>query len=537
MKETLDWLRAVWSRRRWLIVPTFLAPLSVGLTVALVMPGLYRATATVIVDRQQVPETLVAPTVTSALETRLQTISQEILSRSRLEALVAQFDLYPDVRMQLPSEAIVERMRRDITLELKGVDVRGQRQATVAFTVSYTGLVPEKVALVANTLASFYIEENLRVRERQAAGTAAFLRAQLAETKQRLDELERNVGAFKRRNLGELPEQLAANLATLERLQMQLRLNADGVMRAQERRTFLASQLEEIGAEGAVGDLQGVADQPLPAPSRLEQVRLRLAELRRRYTDLHPSVIAARAELEELTREIAARPADAASAKTASPPVRTAVEAGRPLSGSASTLRIRQALAEAETDVKVLKNENSQLRAAIASYQQRVERTPQREQEFKDLSRDYETTREFYQSLLKRHDEAQIAESMEQRQKGEQFRVIEPAVAPRQPIASRQRLIIMALVFSAGLAAGVAFLAEQFDTSFHTLAQLRGRTPLPVLVRIPRIITESDTHRSRIRARLATIATAIGAVVLASVSYVLVHGNEQLVWLVTRGRP
>jgi hypothetical protein len=200
-------------------------------------------------------------------------------------------------------------------------------------------------------------------------------------------------------------------------------------------------------------------------------------------------------------------------------------------------LRIRQALAEAETDLKVLKNENHQLRAAVATYQQRIERIPQREQEFKDLSRDYETTREFYQSLLKRHDEAQVAESMEQRQKGEQFRVIEPAVAPRQPVASRMRLMVMTVVLSAGLACGVAFLAEQFDTSFHSLAELRGRSSLPVLVSIPRIITESDANRNRLRTRLATVATTIGVVALVTASYVIVHGNEHLVWLMTRGRP
>src|ERR1043166_395858 len=126
-------------------------------------------------------------------------------------------------------------MREDIKLELKGVDVKGERRATVAFTISYRGSDPRTVALVTNTLASFYIEENLKVRERQATGTAEFLRVQLDETKKRLDVQERQVSEFKRRHLGELPQQMEPNLATIERLHSQLRLNADNQTRAMER--------------------------------------------------------------------------------------------------------------------------------------------------------------------------------------------------------------------------------------------------------------------------------------------------------------
>src|SRR5207244_29255 len=157
---------------------------------------------------------------------RLHTISQEILSRSRLEALMNRFGLYADLRKRVPSEEVIERMRKDIQLERKGVAVKGGRQATVAFTISYQGSEPATVSLVANTLASFYIEENLKARERQATGTAEFLKVQLGETKKRLDEQEQRVSEFKRRHLGELPQQMETNLASLERLRTQLRLNA-----------------------------------------------------------------------------------------------------------------------------------------------------------------------------------------------------------------------------------------------------------------------------------------------------------------------
>src|SRR2546428_274100 len=241
----LDGLLAVWSRRKWLAILAFVFPMSAAASLLAFLPNIYRSTATVLVDRQQVPETFVQPTVTSALETRLHTISQEILSRSRLDALINRFGLYVDLRKRVPSEEVIERMRRDIKLELKGVEVKGASQATVAFTISYQGGDPGTVSLVTNTLASFYIEENLKARERQATGTAEFLKVQLGETKKRLDEQEQRGSAFKRGYMGELPQQMETNLTTLERLHAQLRLNADNQTRAAERRQALPTQLAE----------------------------------------------------------------------------------------------------------------------------------------------------------------------------------------------------------------------------------------------------------------------------------------------------
>src|SRR3989454_1503743 len=241
---------AVWSRRKWLAILTFAAPFSVAASLVIALPDTYQSTATVLVDRQQVPETFVQPTVTSALETRLHTISQEILSRSRLEALITRFGLYSDLRSRVSAEEVIERMRGDIKLELKGVEARGQREATVAFAIKYLGGDPQTVAQVTNTLASFYIEENLKVRERQATGTAEFLKVQLEETKKRLDEQERQVSEFKRRYLGELPQQMETNVASLERLHIQLRLNSDNQTRAMERRAAPARPQAEPGALG-----------------------------------------------------------------------------------------------------------------------------------------------------------------------------------------------------------------------------------------------------------------------------------------------
>lgn len=188
-----DLALGVWSRRKGLAVLVFAGTFTGVAGIVRFLPDMYRATATVLVERQQVPESFVKPSVTGELETRLQTISQEILSRTRLVDLITRFDLYPGLRKRLPAEAVINRMRRDIQLEPKAVDQAGGRGATVAFALSYRGRDPETVARVTNTLASFFVAENLAIREQQATGTTEFLKQQLAEAKLQLEEQRRRV--------------------------------------------------------------------------------------------------------------------------------------------------------------------------------------------------------------------------------------------------------------------------------------------------------------------------------------------------------
>jgi polysaccharide chain length determinant protein (PEP-CTERM system associated) len=495
---------AIWSRRRRLATAAFLGPVTVALSIAAFLPPIYRSTATILVERQQVPEAFVQSTVTGAVETRLQTISQEILSRSRLEALITRFGLYGELRQRVPLEALIERLRHDIQVKLQSVQQLVRGDAAVAFTVGYQGRRPDVVALVTNTLASFYVEENLRIRERLAAGTADFLRTQLEETKRRLDEQEGRVSDFKRRHLGELPEQLAANLATLERLNAQLRLNSDNQTRSVERRATL-------GGAGA-----GVE----AAESRLVRLRRELEVLRGRYTEKYPDVVSVRAEIVALEQQLATVQPDGA---------RNGAER-KPEAVPASPLR--QAADDADGELRALKREEKSLRSAIAEYQQRVENAPRREQEFQELSRDYQSTKDLYGRLLKRYEEAQLAETLEQRQKSEQFRVVEPATAARQPAApNRLGLAVAGIALSFAFAVGVALLAERADTSFHSLDELRAAVAVPVVGRLPRIVTATDRQqRQRARWIGASVALA-GLLVLVGATYLLAHGNERLVWL------
>ena len=513
----MEQLLEIWSRRKWLGIVVFAAVLTAAGTVVTVLPDIYRSTATVLVERHQVAEAFVKSSVTGELETRLQTISQEILSRARLEGVINRFGLYPDLRERTPLAGIVEKMRRDIQLEIKGVDAVSGR-ATVSFNLSYRGRQPETVARVTNTLASFYVEENTKLRAQQASSTAEFLGTQLAGIKKRLDEQEQRVKDFRTRYVGELPQQLTVNLATLERLHAQLHLNSANQLRATDRLAALEKQLAETDPGG------GAAATSDPVVARLAKLKEELRGLRGRFSDKYPDVIRMKADIAALEQELAERKPDG-------PPKTAPVASADPV-----VRRLKGALSAVDAEIKSLQAEDLRLRSDIAAYQQRVESAPQREQEFKELSRDYETTKDLYSSLLKRYEDAQLAESMEENQKGEQFRILDPALPEILPAApNRLRLTLMGLMLALGAAAAVVVLAEQLGGSFHSVSSLRAFTKVPVLVSIPLLVTVADRRRMRWRSCLVAVAVMLSLALIAKASASFASGNELLAAMLMRG--
>ena len=243
----LEFMLEVWSRRKALALLVFGAVFAAAVSITASLPDLYRATATVLVETQHVSEELVRSSVSAELETRIQTIREDVMSRGRLGDLVTRLDLYPELRAKgVAFDAIIERMRRDIDLDLNTVAPTGGHTPTIAFAIKYIGRDPRTVAQVANMLASLYIVENSKIREGQAVRTAEFLKTQLDASKKELDAQERRANEFNLNHIGELPQQVAANLASLERLNTQLRLNGENQVRAMDRRERLERQLTEL---------------------------------------------------------------------------------------------------------------------------------------------------------------------------------------------------------------------------------------------------------------------------------------------------
>jgi polysaccharide chain length determinant protein (PEP-CTERM system associated) len=507
-------LEVAW-RRKWPALVAFAAAFAAFASVAMSLPDLYRATATVLVESQHVSEELVRTSVSSELETRIQRIRQELTSRGRLGDLITRLDLYRDLRAKgMPFDEVIEQMRRDLQLDLQGVDQLSVRSPTIAFTISYSGRDPQTVAQVANILASYYVDENTRLRAGQAARTAEFLKVQLADIKRQLDEQDSRASAFKLTHLGELPQQIEANLGSLERLNTQLRLNAESQLRAMDRRDRIEAQITET---------QNPERQAVPVSGRaaeLAKLRLELSDLRRQFSDAYPDVIRIKSEIAALERQEHEGTNGTAAASRVDPKDRLA-----------------QSLADVQKELVALKDEEVGLRGAIASYERRVENVPKRQEEFQALSRDYATTKERYDTLLKRYEEAQLAANLEQGQKVEQFRVLDSAIPPRNPSApGRFRLLLAGLIAAIVFAAAIVVLAEKVDTSFHSLEDLRANVSGLTFFSIPVIESPSVTRRQwRLMAfRVATVVIAL-AVIVAGFRYVA-RDNEKLVRIVARGR-
>jgi polysaccharide chain length determinant protein (PEP-CTERM system associated) len=501
-----EWAQAVWRRRKWLALLVFVAFVSATVGVTRNLPDVYESAATVLVEHQQVPQSVAGPTGNgetlvrlNELETWLRAIIQHLLSRSRLSEMIARFDLYPELRRRATAEAIAERMRQDIQFQFKGVRQPTGQDATIAFSLSYRGHDPDTVARVANALAALYVEENARMREEQTAGTAEFLRGQVETAQRQLAQQEQRIRGFKTRHNGELPEQEAANLTALGQLNQQL------IVTRQRRDVLARQQLE----------LPGVAGDTLSA--RLAKLHQDLADLRTRYTDAHPEVARVKEEIAALERHLAAGGGTRAAAQDST---------GGPL----------QKDPVVEVELAALRGDEQGLRRQIADYEQRIANTPLVGQELQQLTRDYGGADQLYQTLLQRYEGAQLDARMGQHLQGDQFRILDPAVASRQPVAPNRSLIrLIGLLVSVGAAVGAAHLAELSDTSFHRVDDLRAFTGIPVLASIPPIVTAADLLRRRRRVGLTVLAAALGIAAIVSASSHLARSNETLLKLFTGG--
>jgi succinoglycan biosynthesis transport protein ExoP len=508
----LDQVKAMWGRRKWLAIFTAAAAFTAAVSVVLFLPNLYLSTVTVLVDRHQIPEAFVKATVQSELEPRLHMVSQDIMSRARLLALIERFNLYPALRAdkRVSERDLAERMRRDIQVQLKSVERKGADAATtVAVAITYRGSDPQTVSDVTNTLAGFYIEENRKTRERQASATSEVLKTQLQDTKKRLEQHEARMSAFRQKYPGALPQQAMGNLLSLERMQADLRLNSENYHRALERKQLLLQQPEMAGVPG------GVAVDPERA--HLARLKQELVQLRAQYSEKYPDVARTKAEIATLERQIAGRPATPGAAPAAEAP------------------RATGAIALVDAEIRRLKAEEQRLRDTIATYQRRVDEMPQREAEFQHMARDHETTRDLYTSLLARYEEATMGETLEHRNKGEVFRVVDPAVPADSPAAPKRLLLMLVCgMLSLGLAGAVVVVAEQLDTSFHSVESLRGFTSVPLAVAVPRILTESDHVQYRRRAGVAAAGALVALVLIMGAGYYYASGNYDLVALLVR---
>ena len=486
-EPVFDIALSILRRRKWAGVIAFVAALSLSVPFALFLPDVYRGVATVIVEDENA--SAVVRAIVPELETRLVTIQQELLSRARLTDLIVRLNLYSGLRARTSMEALVERMRREIHVELSRSD--RDHPTTIGLKISYIGLDPKSAAAVPNTLAALYVEENTKIRERQSSEMAAFLKNQVDAARRSVDAQQGRINRFKEEHVGQLPEQVSINMVTLERLNTRLRLNTDDQLRVRELQDRLASA--------------GAADTEGPDP--LQRMKQRLADLQSKYTDRHPDVVRAKAEIAEFERQRANAP--------------------RPVPRQHEHSRIT------DSELESLQHEERTLRTEIAEYEQRIQAAPKVEQELEALERDYASAKDSYSSILKRYEEAELADSLEQAKRPESFRVLDSAMVPGGPAApNRSRLLLMALVFAVAGAIATMFVTEHLDTSFHSVGDLRQFTTVPVLASIPFVAGRTSIW-SVLRVVLSVFAIGCICVLLAGFAYRAARHNTLLVWMLS----
>ncbi|HET8947400.1 MAG TPA: GNVR domain-containing protein [Candidatus Polarisedimenticolia bacterium] len=506
-------LLVLWRRRRgW-----FLAVLAIVFSGAAAgiaaLPDVYRGSVSILVEPRNIAQSVEEKPQIDDSEARLQAIREQIVARAPLQALIEQFDLYPRLRVgsYTPEEAI-EAMRRNVRFDLKSSDPMSARGGTISFSLNYLSEDPRLAAQVANALATGFIKANVQGHARQEGQAADFLTTQLAEAKTKLEEQEKRLSAYKEKSNGELPEQMEGNLSTLTRLSSQIASAEERENRLNDRRDQLSRQVASIDPGVANADV-GVAE--------MERLRAQLAELKTKYKDKHPAVVQVREQMEALARRLnsgdgGAGKLDARAAGADANPGggRTPSTTPHPPDGPSSPAggsvagRLKRALSQTDADLRAVRAEQDTLHQQIAVYQQRVERAPAREAEVAALQREYETAKETYNSLLKRSSEAHLREDLAQAQ--DQFRILDPAVVARHPVApNRMQLLVGALLLAAALAAGVVLVVERRDTTFHSPEDLRAFTRLPILADIPRLETRAAAWR--LRRRALTLACTLGA--------------------------
>jgi uncharacterized protein involved in exopolysaccharide biosynthesis len=539
-------------RRIWFVVIPFLVVLTGTILYVRYAPKEYKATTLILVTPQKVPEQFVKSTVTSNIEDRLQTISQEIMSRTRLEELISELKLYPESMKYRGKEEIVELMRKNIMIEIP----KNEKEKN-HFTISYIGKDPSVVAKVTAKLASSFIGENLRVREQQAQGTSEFLSVELQATKGKLESQERALTGFKRQFLGELPEQREANIRVLEQLQNQYQRVSESLRSARDRKVLIQKQLADI--EMMIGSVKGrmeVASKekreetssispypllfPSPGPSspamlesqsrpegkdpletQLEKLQAGLKELELRYTDKHPDILLTKKMIKELEARIEktklerdaeenrlekvkksekkealpptlASQLSASRAETSKDKKEDPIEKQELLRLTLRYKEMENQLVATDMEIERLKEDEAKVNSQIARYRERIENTPTREQAMSDLTRDYQNTREAYSSLLQKTQEAQRSENLERRQKGEQFRIVDPARVPEKPFKPDiPKVLLIGLFLAGGAGLGAAFFREHMDRSFHDPGDVEAALGLRVLANIPRVKEEA----------------------------------------------
>lgn len=506
VERYLDVLR---RRHLQLLVPFFLTWLIVwGLS--WVLPPYYKSTTQILVEQPTVPENYVAPNVNDDVQARLQSISQQILSTTRLLMIVNKLNLYPGAKGGLSPEDQVKRIKKDISVDL----VRDTRNnAITAFRVSYSARDPQVARQVTSELTQLFINENGRARVEMSQGTTKFIEDELEAARIELAAQEAKVKAFESGHEGALPSQQTSNLQILAGLQAQLQNEQDSLNQAKQQGVYLQAMIDENRAARGGVRADGTPTGLVEINQEIAKMRADLVDLRTRYTDEYPDVIKLKeqiAKMEKVRDEIVSAPVKPIDESTAG---REAVD----VNPTSPLAQLQGQLKANRVEITNREHKILEFQQRVNEYQGRLNASPAVEQEYAEVTRGYDQSKQIYDDLLKKKNSSEMATSMEQLQEGEHFTVLDPPSLPKKPdFPNRLKFcgigLGLGLVVSLFVAGGFEFA----DDRVHQEADLKALLPTQILSEIPEVVFPSVHRKAKRKLVWSWVATAVAAVIIAA---------------------
>ena len=542
-----------WRRRGWFLWP-LISLLVLTAIICVVLPNIYKSTATVLILNQQIPSTMVPSTVTTYAQERIQAITQEVTSRSKILKLVEKYNLLPDKAKKLTTEDLVDAIRKRISFQTINAEVNkdsGQPvNLTIAFSISYEDEDPGKAQAVANEIVSFYLEKNLESREKVARGTTEFLTEQLKQEHTRIDDLQTRLADFQKEHLEELPEYSALNMQKLERLSQRLSDIGMQISSAEEQRSILkgdqalldpysssvtskvltpSERLQQLQLERAQALSKYSASHPTvkakdeeitllesegkagrgvdQMTDKLKAAETKLANLKSNYTDKHPAVQSTEREIEKIKAELAElQKGGQAVSKLDTPPT------------SPAYITMKSELEKISVSLSSLQAEKKQLEKETKDLLNKLHSMPQVAKQFTEMDTELQSAKVNCNSIEQKLLAARVSQGMEEEKKGESFQVVEPAFLPEKPAKPNRVAIMLAgAVLALGLSVGAAAGREFSDKRIHDVETLQRISGLSVISIIPAMINQAELAALRKRKMVMGVAglcSVIGVILI-----------------------
>jgi polysaccharide chain length determinant protein (PEP-CTERM system associated) len=456
---------AILKKRWWIIaIPALLLPVLAFAASYLVSPQ-YTSQTLVLVEQQKVPDTLVKPVIAEDISARLASMKEQILSRSRLQPILERFNLFAGDHMNMDDR--LDLMRKNIDIK----PIQSEMAHLPGFFISFKASEARTAQAVCEEITSMFVSENLRARADQTQGTTDFLRQQLDQAKRSLDDQDAKLAKFQQQYVGKLPGQEEENMNMLNSLNTQLSASTQQIERMQQDKTLMEAMLTQQQRETATPETQKIA--PQAQQTELQSLLSQEADLTARYTDDYPDVVSVRRKIKDLKHQMAQAPAVGSATSSVAH------------TDSPDTQRLRLQIKALDMQIAQRKRDQSGTQGQVNLYQERISASPLVQEQYKNLTRDYQQAQAFYDDLLKKMNESRMASDLEHRQQGEQFRVMDAANLPDAPTSPKRPVFAAGgLIFGLALGLAIVALLEYRNTVLRNERDIWAFTKLPTLATV-----------------------------------------------------